>query len=97
VLDYVMTLIGRLINIDFSGPTEPQLRKTGFAAVGQTSSDVWNVFNFGGSTTAHLTGVQWSTGEDAPLMVHVNNAPGALGVPYVHRRNVRRLRESILR
>ncbi len=76
VIDYVLTLIAPIINIDFaSGGTE----KSGLAAVGQSGSDIWNTYSLLGDGT--LAGLQWSDGgpnktNNSGASVSVTNAPG---------------------
>ncbi len=55
VLDYTI-LTEPIIDIDFAPGNSLDSQKTGFAAVGETSSDVWNDFAYG---TTELINLKW--------------------------------------
>ena len=77
VLDYVIAST-HVLNVDFASPAPPQ--KSGPAAIGQSSLDVWNGFWFPGSSDASLNGPLWSDGSVAAgVTVRAQNAPGGWG------------------
>src|SRR6266516_1948331 len=72
VLDYLI-VSAPLLNVDFGGS------KVGVAAVGQTTNDYWNNYNFPGSSASALSNLKWSDTNTASIGIIVSNAPGAWG------------------
>ena len=65
---------GSLLNIDFGqGYTN-----TGFAAIRQTTNDIWNAYSFGYYDFAEMTGLVWADGSDSGITL-VWNTPGIRG------------------
>jgi len=69
-IDYTIVTT-RLLNVNFGSGT-----KTGYAAVGQTNSDYWNLGSFAGASTAVLTNLAWSDTNASTVGIIVSNAPG---------------------
>src|SRR5262249_51278991 len=78
VLDYEL-VSSRLLNIKF-GDSNP---KAGFAAVGQTTNDYWNVYYYPNSTHQSVTNLIWSDTNGPSVGIVVSNAPsiGTNGSP----------------
>ncbi|HTG45098.1 MAG TPA: hypothetical protein VK633_11265, partial [Verrucomicrobiae bacterium] len=74
---------GRLINLDYGAHQNPYFStKTGPAAVGLGSTDVWNLYSrddgFGNfSPNGTITDLKWSDNSPSTLDLSVQNAPGA--------------------
>lgn len=71
---------GTLLNVDFGIGTVSA--KIGFAAVGQTDSDFWNLYtrddgNGGYRTFGQLDNLSWADGTVSTVNLAVNDAPGA--------------------
>lgn len=75
VLDYLI-VSAPLLNINFGGATT---NKIGFAAVGQTTNDYWNGYNFPGITPAAITNLKWSDTNNSGAGVTVVNGAGQWG------------------
>jgi len=84
--DAVLTVVesntnNYLLDVDFGGSSSDNT-KTGFAAIGQTSSDFWNFYNRTDSSgnwqnNGALTNLKLVDGTITPIGLVVNNAPGA--------------------
>jgi hypothetical protein len=77
VLDYLISG-APLLNINFGGGS---INKVGFAAVGQTTNDFWNWFDFPGHSSASMSHLVWSDESSSHTGVTVSNAPGYYGNP----------------
>jgi hypothetical protein len=86
--------IASLIDINFNTNATP---KVGWAAVGLTTSDFWNVYNVPGSSALNaVANLKWSDGYTSAVGLTVTNAPGIsnnlvadnMFGPYLYQRNV---------
>ena len=71
--------IERLINVDLCASAT---NKTGWAAVGQDTNDVWNLFQHPWVTYAVQTNLVEATGAGGTVGLIVSNAPGYWGTDY---------------
>src|SRR5581483_8549952 len=71
VLDYII-INTSVLNVQFG----PGTTKTGPAAAGQSSGDVWNWYLAPGSSLVTMNDLAWSDGTDAGVSMTVSNAPG---------------------
>ena len=62
-----------LLNIDFAFEGVEEI---GFAAIGQTTEDFWNLYAMPGYDAGTLTDLAWSDGTPSTVAVTVENAPG---------------------
>ena len=66
--------IASLIDINFNTNATP---KVGWAAVGLTTNDLWNIYNVPGSSALNaLSNLKWSDGYTSTVGLTVTNAPG---------------------
>src|SRR5205085_2594787 len=72
-----------LLNIDFGAHLNPNFsRKTGFAAVGNSPDDLWNLYSRDGGNgqwlaNNELSNLKWSDGRLSSIHLAVQNAGGA--------------------
>ena len=62
-----------LLDINFGAP---DTNKVGFAAIGQTTNDYWNGYQFGLQTYGSVTNLKWVGRHNSGISVTVLNAPG---------------------
>ena len=71
-----------LLDVDFSADS---YHKVGPAAIGQTTTDYWNIYSrdIGSPSvwrdSGQLTGLKWADGSSSPMVLSVTNAAGAWG------------------
>jgi len=66
----------KLLNINFA---TTGWDKTGTAAFGHSSTDVWNNYKHPGQTYAQMTSLVWANGNNSGASITVQNAPGVWG------------------
>lgn len=75
VLDYLM-ISSPLLDINFGAA---DTNKVGFAAIGQTTNDYWNGYQFWGQTSANVYDLEWVDRNRSGINLNVQNAPGVWG------------------
>ena len=82
-LDLYQAIDKPLLNIDFGAHLNPYLRsKTGPAAIGKSSTDIWNLYSRDGEngdwlSNNSLSNLRWSDGTPSNIHLAANNAAGA--------------------
>ena len=62
-----------LLDINFGAP---DTNKVGFAAIGETTNDYWNGYQFGQQTYGAISDLKWADRSDSGISITVLNAPG---------------------